>query len=173
MRHAYIVYLALCLVGLGTRTTYEILKQRGKVDTGNANIFAVVFVGMILMLASWILMCPVDPWRIFYPGVVRGIGLAALIVGFGLAIAGIIQLRGLEDIDHLVTNGLFAKMRHPMYTGFIFWILGWVIYYGAFLSLIIGIVCIGNILYWRRLEESKLVAIYGDTYLKYSKRTWF
>ena len=173
MKYAYILYLALCLIGLGTRTTYEILKKKEKVDTKNATIFAIVFVGMILMLASWILMCPVDPWRVLYHGVVRGIGLTALIVGFGLAVAGIIQLRGLENIDHLVTNGLFAKIRHPMYTGFILWISGWVIYYGALLSLIIGIVCIGNILYWRRLEESKLVAIYGDTYLTYGKRTWF
>ncbi len=36
-----------------------------------------------------------------------------------------IQLKGLENINHLVTTGLFSKIRHPMYDGFILWILGW------------------------------------------------
>lgn len=173
MRNAYIVSLALCLLGLGIRTTYEILKKRGTVDTKNTGIFAVVFAGMVLMLASWIPMCPVDPWRIHYHGAIRGIGLAALAAGLGLAVGGLIQLRGLENIDRLVTSGLYAKIRHPMYTGFILWILGWIIFYGAVMSMFIGLVCIGNVLYWRRLEESNLAAQYGESYLTYSRGTWF
>ena len=56
-------------------------------------------------------------------------------LGLGLALGGLFQLKGLENIDRLVTSGLFAKIRHPMYTGFILWILGWVIRYGALASL--------------------------------------
>jgi protein-S-isoprenylcysteine O-methyltransferase Ste14 len=35
------------------------------------------------------------------------------------------------------------------------------------------LVCIGNVLYWRRLEESNLAAQYGESYLTYSRGTWF
>jgi protein-S-isoprenylcysteine O-methyltransferase Ste14 len=36
-----------------------------------------------------------------------------------------------------------------------------------------GLVCIGNILYWSRLEEDRLVSQFGDTYIQYRKATWF
>jgi len=173
MKFSFATYAALCLTGLCIRITYEILKKNGKVDTKNAGIFAVVFSGMALMLASWIFMCPLDPWRVRYHGAIRGTGLAALTAGLVLAITAFIQLRSLENVDHLVTNGLFAKIRHPMYTGFILWISGWVIHYGAAMSSLIGLACIGNILYWRRLEEIQLTASYGESYLAYRRKTWF
>jgi len=37
-----------------------------------------------------------------------------------------------------------------MYTGFMLWIAG-----------------------WRRLEDKRLLAQFGDTYRRYSQRTWF
>ena len=84
-----------------------------------------------------------------------------------------IQLKGLENINHLVTTGLFSKIRHPMYDGFILWILGWAIYHGAVISLLVGFVGIGNILYRRRQEERELESNYVEVYLDYRKRTWF
>ena len=173
MKAAFIVSLGLCVAGLVTRTAYEILKKDGKVDTRNKAIFAVVFVAMCLMLASWIVMCPLDPWRINLPDAVRVLGVVVLAAGLGIAITGLIQLRALENTDHLVTHGLYSKLRHPMYTGFILWILGWVIVYGAIVSLLIGVFCIGNIIYWRRLEEHKLLVQYGEEYVTYRRRTLF
>ena len=96
-----------------------------------------------------------------------------VILGMALAIGAVVQLRGVENIDHLVTTGLFFRLRHPMYTGFILWILGWATYHGAFLSLVIGFVGIGNILYWRQLEEAALKSSYGEDYRVYRERTWF
>ena len=59
-----------------------------------------------------------------------------------------------------------------MYTGFILWIVGWVVQYGAGASLAVGLVSVGNILYWRRLEERALDTQYGDVYRAYRARTW-
>jgi len=78
-------------------------------------------------------------WRAhFFPGIVRWIGFAIFLAGLGLSIEAVIQLKGLENINHLVTTGLFSKIRHPMYDGFILWILGWAIYHGAVISLLVG-----------------------------------
>jgi protein-S-isoprenylcysteine O-methyltransferase Ste14 len=173
MSTAYLVALSLCLAGLAIRTGYELLKKAGRVNPRNKVVFSVVFVGMILMLTSWFIMGPSDPQRVGLPAVVRWLGLGASVAGLGIALGGWIQLRGLENIDHLVTSGLFSKIRHPMYAGFTLWILGWVVFYGAAVSLVVGLVCIGNIVYWRRLEEEKLASDYGEDYRRYRVATWF
>jgi protein-S-isoprenylcysteine O-methyltransferase Ste14 len=173
MDRTYLLVAGLCLIGLAIRSSYELLKKAGKVDTKNTAIFAVVFVAMCLMLASWPVMCPLDPWRIAVPGVVRWLGLGVVTAAVALAVGALVQLRGLENIDHLVTTGLFSRIRHPMYTGFILFIAGWVVRHGAVASLVIGVVCIGNILYWRRLEEGALESQYGEDYRSYRRGTWF
>jgi hypothetical protein len=111
MDSTYLIVAGLCLIGLTVRTGYELLKKTGRVDTKNRAIFAVVFVAMCLMLASWPVMCPLDPRRIAFPGVLKGFGLGVATTGIGLAPAGLVQLRGLENIGHLVTTGLYVKRR--------------------------------------------------------------
>jgi protein-S-isoprenylcysteine O-methyltransferase Ste14 len=170
--NSYFLVAGLCLLGLGIRTTYEILKKAGKADTTNTLIFAVVFVGMCVMLASWPVMCPLDPRRLALPVAVRWIGLGAAGCALVLAVGGMVQLRGLENIDHLVSTGFYARIRHPMYTGFVLWIAGWVLRYGAVTSFAVGVVCVGNILYWRWLEERALEAQYGEAYRSYRTRSW-
>jgi protein-S-isoprenylcysteine O-methyltransferase Ste14 len=173
MHTNYFIFLGLCLIGLAVRVSYELLKKTGKVNQKSNTVIAIVFAAMCLMLSSWCFMCPLDPWHINLPSVVKLTGLVILIIGSGIALGGVIQLRGVENIDHLVTSGLFSRIRHPMYTGFILWILGWVIFYGAATSLIVALVCIGNILYWRQIEEENLLSAYGEAYLRYRMKTWF
>ena len=173
MDTTYALIAGLCVLGVAVRTGYEALKSAGRVDTGNTAVFAVVFVAMCVMLSSWPFMCPLDPWRIALPGVARWLGALAVIAALALAVGGLAQLRGLENIDHLVTTGLFSVLRHPMYTGFILWIVGWTAWHGAALSLAVALACIGNIVYWRWLEERALEARYGEEYRAYRGRTWF
>ena len=173
MLTTYPIVAGLCLIGLMIRTGYELLKKAGRLSTKNKVIFALVFVAMCVMLASWPVMCPLDPWRIACPGTVAGIGLGMVTAALALMIGGLAQLRGLENIDHLVTTGLFSRLRHPMYAGFVLWIAGWVVRHGAVASLAVGFVCIGNILYWRSLEESALESRYGEDYRVYRQGTWF
>jgi protein-S-isoprenylcysteine O-methyltransferase Ste14 len=173
MDRTYLFVAGLCLISLAIRTGYELLKKVGRVDTNNRAVFAVVFVAMCLMLLSWPVMCRRDPWRIAVPYVARWISLGVLVAAPGMAIGGMLQLRGVENIDHLVTTGLFSRLRHSMYVGFILWIVGWVVRYGAVVSLAAGVLCIGNILYWRQLEENALESQYGDVYRSYRRGTWF
>jgi protein-S-isoprenylcysteine O-methyltransferase Ste14 len=173
MNTDYLVFLCLYLSSLIIRTGYELLKKAGRVNPKSTIVFAVIFAVMCLMWVSWFSLCPLDPFRFTLPGIVRWIALGAVIVGLGLAIGGVAQLRGLENINHLVTAGLYSKLRHPIYAGFILWIFGWAIYHGAVVSLVIGCVGIGNILYWRRLEEENLESRYGEDYRGYRQGTWF
>jgi protein-S-isoprenylcysteine O-methyltransferase Ste14 len=128
---------------------------------------------MGLFFAGWFGMCVTDPWKIVLPDIIRWLFLGIFIIGLVLAFGALIQLRGVENIQHLVVDGIFKKLRHPMYMGFIFWILGWSVYQGAILSLVIGFIAIGNILYWRSLEEKELAMHYSDVYRAYQQTTWF
>jgi hypothetical protein len=73
----------------------RITQKADRVDTNNQVIFGMVFVAMCLMLASWPFMCPLDPWQIILPGSFMWIGSSLLIVGLGLALGGLFQLRGM------------------------------------------------------------------------------
>ncbi len=173
MDNRYLIPAVLFLLCLAIRSGYELLKESHKVNPETKPIFAFVFTAMCVLWVSWFSLCPMDPFRVDFPDVVRWTGLAVFIIGTILAVGALIQLRGVENIDHLVTTGLFRKIRHPMYMGFISWILGWSLYHSAIISFGIGLIGIVNVLYWRRLEEVRLQAQYGSTYQRYRLTTWF
>jgi len=173
MNGNYAVLLGLFVAALIIRNGYELLKKAGRVNPESKPLFAVIFAAMCLLWASWFSMCPLDVARFEPSGLVRWIGFGAFVLGWLLAIGAIIQLRGFESIDHLITTGLFSIIRHPMYMGFILWIVGWGLFHGASLSLAAGLLGIGSILFWRRLEDKDLQARYGEQYRTYRKGTWF
>ena len=72
----------------------------------------------------------------------------------------------------MVTTGLFSRLRHPMYLGFVLWITGWVIYRGAATSILLAPLGIASVLLWRRFEDEAMEARYGEVYRKYRERTW-
>ena len=173
MKAGYPVFAGLYFLGMIIRAVYEKLKERGRVNPQNRVTFAIIFLAMCLMWASWFNMCALDPLRFTLPRAVGWIGFGIFLVGLVLAIGATIYLRGLENINNLVTKGFFSKIRHPMYLGFILWIFGWAIYHGAVLSLFLGFVAIANIFYWQRSEDRELELKYGKVYLEYRNNTWF
>jgi protein-S-isoprenylcysteine O-methyltransferase Ste14 len=173
MNNNYVLLVILFVVCLAIRSGYELLKDAGKINPENNLIFACIFITMGTLWVSWFLLCFFDPYKVNLQDLIRWSGFLLFVVGIIIAIGALLQLRGLENIDHLVTTGLFSRLRHPMYTGFVLWILGWSTYHGAIASLAVGMVGIANILYWKRLEEARLLDNYGDKYRQYQQATWF
>jgi protein-S-isoprenylcysteine O-methyltransferase Ste14 len=169
----YIAVLCLCLFGLAIRTVYELLKRRGKVDTKNTTVFWTVFAGMALMLGSWIVLGYFDPLPLPIPAPIRWVGFALVLIAVVVALLGVLRLKGLENIDHLITDGIYSKVRHPMYTGFILWVIGWTIFHSIGITAVVALICAIDILLWRKFEESDLQQKYGEAYLTYKKSTWF
>lgn len=170
---ARVVAVALFVVGLSIRDVYELLKRSHRVDPTDARVFAVVFTSMVTMWLSWFAIGALAPTRIAVPDVVRWTGLGAVLAGAAVSVGGMWQLGGVENIDHLVTTGLFSKVRHPMYLGFILWIVGWCAYTGAPANLFLAPAGLASVLLWRHLEEAELSSAYADEYRGYRASTWW
>ena len=170
---AYLGAATLYVVGLLIRDAYELLKRRGRIDTTDVRVFAVVFTSMCVMWLSWFAVGVLAPTHLALPSAVRATGVGAVLIGVVLAVAGMWQLGGVENIDHLVKTRLFSRIRHPMYVGFVLWILGWYAYTGAWTSLLFAPFGIASVLWWRHLEETELASRYGSEYEEYRAVTWF
>lgn len=173
MHTIYYALLGVFLITHAVRTVYELLKRAGRVDPENSVLFTVIFADMCALWISWFALAPLDPARITAPRTVSAIGLTLVVAGVITAVGALIQLRGLENIAALRTTGLYARLRHPMYTGFILWIVGWAVYHGAVVSLCVGVAGIANVTWWRRMEEEHLLARFGEAYRRYRLQTWF
>jgi protein-S-isoprenylcysteine O-methyltransferase Ste14 len=72
----------------------------------------------------------------------------------------------------LATKGLYSKLRHPMYYGFILWVLGLPIFMNSLFALASALIWIPQFLYWGISEEKELEKKHAE-YKEYKKKTWF
>ena len=94
----------------------------------------------------------------------------------GVAAAGTVTRRRSRTVQRLVTYGIFAWMRNPLYVGNLLIWLGFIVISGVF-----WFIPVASILFAIeytlivRYEEGVLESIFGDEYLQYKSRTsrWF
>ena len=98
-----------------------------------------------------------------------GYGLA--FIGIGLFIQGWRQVYRARKEDRLVTDGLYAFVRHPQYTGLFIALFGeGVVHWPTLFS--VGLFPLIVLVYYRlaRHEERHMLAEFGDTYRAYQRR---
>jgi protein-S-isoprenylcysteine O-methyltransferase Ste14 len=131
-----------------------------------------MWINMLTLWITWFNLCEIDPLKLIIPQWLSVAGLIFFILGLLLFIIPLIQIRGVENVSKLCTTGVYKVLRHPMYLGFIFWVVGFPLFMKAQIALIAGIVFVFNILYWRYLEEKELLVTYPE-YAAYKKETIF
>jgi protein-S-isoprenylcysteine O-methyltransferase Ste14 len=74
--------------------------------------------------------------------------------------------------QRLVTQGIYAHIRHPMYAAAWLWALAQALLIPNFIGGTAGLVSFGALYFWRvREEEAMLVSQFGDEYTVYAART--
>ena len=73
----------------------------------------------------------------------------------------------------LVTDGIYSRIRHPLYLATILLLLGMAAVYPFANVLVFALSLIGYVLVGAWLEERKLVLQYGQEYLEYRKKAGF
>ena len=115
--------------------------------------------------------------RVGAPTAVWWAGLSLTALSFPLWLIARRQLGAAFSIApearHLVTRGLYAKIRHPIY------VLGSLAYFGALLALqiwpiLVAWLALTPIEFIRARREDRVLArAFGSAYDEYRSRTWF
>ena len=152
----FILLVIVCLLTHIVRTVYEVLKHK-KIVRASKLSFAIIFTNMAVLWISWFTLCSIDVYKINLPPVIKYLGIALDLLGAVLFFTALITIKTLETYDgDLITKGIYSKVRHPMYLGFILWLIGTPIFYGVVFSFALAVLFIVNVLFWRHLEEIEL-----------------
>ncbi len=118
-----------------------------------------------LYSSPWMWACAI-PLLLFgfktYAGIRSGFGIHKL--------SGEAELRPHDHLQELVTTGLHARMRHPIYVAHLFSLAGWAIGSGLLIALILlaaGLAVTFPLMIV--LEERELATRFGDSYREYQR----
>jgi len=103
----------------------------------------VIFIGYI----GWFLMSFFDPIRINISDYIAvPLGLAIGVPGLALFVISAKSKRGFRELEYLVTEGIYSKLRNPMYVGIMLIHVGFPIVARSLLTLFSAIIWIPLIL---------------------------
>ena len=171
-----ISWIAVFFIGLGFQGMPELFRRSERAY----KIMGVWVRNLgILIFAMPIILAPFDA----QPRIEGVLGYSFRIVGIILAVLGIIfiavaskyllKVAGLEQIPReLITDGIYGKVRNPIYTGVVLSTIGWSLIWGATYSffIITGIVTLILLALIKFLEEPMLTKSFGDKFLDYRRR---
>jgi len=168
----FFIFLAVCIATHIVRSVYEILKHK-KMLKASKLTFLIIFMNMFLLWISWFALCMNDIYKIDVIGIIRYSGILLVALGIIVFLTALFTIKSLESYEgDLITGGIYSKIRHPMYLGFILWLIGFPLFNGALFSMMLAVVFIANILFWRSLEEKELEKRYAS-YKQYKMTTLF
>lgn len=130
--------IIVCVVAHIIRSVYEILKHK-KIIEANILSFVLMFTNMLILWGSWFVLCSLDIYKTNFPEILRYLGIILVCLGIIIFLMGLFTIKTLESYEgDLITKGIYSKIRHPMYLGFILWLIGFPMLFGALFSFIIS-----------------------------------
>lgn len=97
------------------------------------------------------------------------LGQALIVVGAVLAIIGWRQVY--HSRGEMVTAGLYRRIRHPQYTGFLLFLFGSIVNWPTLITLLMLPLLVWTYYRLARMEEADAIRAYGDDYREYMKAT--
>jgi protein-S-isoprenylcysteine O-methyltransferase Ste14 len=168
----YYILFGIAFICFGFHTAVHMLEHLKKIS-GHKGIYAAIGISMFIGWFSYFYMSFTDPVPMNLYGL-NYTGLIPVIAGFYLFFVSHskIHRRMHSGKGELVTDGLYRRIRHPMYLGEILMLLGAPILGQGLLTLFLSPAFIIQILIWRYLEEKELAEEFPE-YAEYKKRTLF
>ncbi|WP_052158795.1 isoprenylcysteine carboxylmethyltransferase family protein, partial [Halobacillus sp. BBL2006] len=134
---------------------------------------------LVAVLATVVVSLIMREWEvgILFSKPLWWIGLGLYASGVLLRYWGILHLKeqftrdvSVKEGDRLVSSGPYRKLRHPLYTGLFFIIVGFCLGVGnLWTTFICGGIVAFALLHRIRIEEAMLIQTHGDRYEKWSR----
>ena len=179
----YLQYLPIIIAWIIFGVAHSVLASRLLKDKMNLkpvnyrrlyNIISILLVLFILLLGSTI-----PPEYLFIKDQTsKAIGL--IIATFGFLLAKLAfrpisfsEFMGIkpEQKQSLIKGGIYARMRHPLYTALILGVIGCVIFSPTYTNLVHAICILIYLMIGIHFEEKRLIAHFGKEYEDYKKQT--
>jgi protein-S-isoprenylcysteine O-methyltransferase Ste14 len=182
-----IIILASALFGIqhsglsALRVKARIIKKWGKSGYGRlfsiTSLITLVIAFLSMNFGGWLYFIS-EPNTVNFPIFV--IGGTAVFGGIVLAMLAsrVISVSTVADMRphrkaELVTEGLYSRVRHPLYLAVFLLFSGIALIYPFPAVIVFCLSMIGYTMIGAYLEEKKLVIYYGDAYLEYKKKAGF
>jgi len=99
---------------------------------------------------------------------VMGASLVLMVAGYTLLSRGWRQVHGAHG--RMVTEGLYAFVRHPQYTGLFLVITGFLVQWPTLLTVLMAPILLYAYAHLARTEEQHMLEQFGEQYKEYMKR---
>ncbi|MFT4152469.1 methyltransferase family protein [Parafilimonas sp.] len=139
---------------------------------------------LILIMSIVSVVVPVIDWAYFknelnHFYISCWIGVVFIILGIWIRVWAIMQLGNfftptvqIKEGHDLIILGPYAIVRHPSYLGAFLCITSGALILDSFVGYLIACIAMGIAYYFRiKVEEQKLIAYFGESYITYKKRT--
>lgn len=166
----YFLHSFLVLESVKSKIVQYISQQQFRLiyNLISVTLFTLVIIEYLITKKSYLFS---HPWSQKIGSFIAFSGFVVCSYGFSYNLKSFLGFKKEEEKTPLVTSGLQAKVRHPLYLGTLIVFIGiffitptlnyLVFFFFTILYLVIGI----------RLEEKKLINIYGEEYKKYKEST--
>ena len=174
MNIGFLIAFMVCLVGYVFHTVMHILEYRGSELAKSKNADATMALFITAGYIGWGFMMYTDPIKMDVRNYIAApLGLLIGLTGLIMLVLSTIAKKGFHELDHLVTKGIYSKLRNPMYLGIILMHIGFPLASRSLLTLLTTAMWTILILLWKYMEEQDLEKKFGAEYLEYKGKTFF
>lgn len=150
----------------------ELLKAVGRIIAGLALLnFKAVFFALRLCLLAELVFAGARLWTGFSPWMCAPLAVMALGAAFIVWTHELVKRTPISE-KKLMTNGPFAVVRHPMYSGWCLVAIGAAILAGHWTMAVLAALQSVFMLSASCAEDEENAGIFGELYARYSRRVW-
>lgn len=143
-------------------------------DSIKQKLTSPVLMWALVLLGGWVFWKTIPAGLVFHSGVIGWVALALGAVNWLVLTLASVRVhrqvaRSAYGIDHLVKEGIYASIRHPIYAGDI--VMAWClfVFYPAYWLAVAAVWATIVFVFWAGLEERALEAKFMEDYREYKK----